>query len=392
MEIYTDGGVPIYNWAENLEAGAMQQAVNLSRLPFAIDHIAIMADGHQGFGMPIGGVLFADNAIVPYAIGVDIGCGVTLIETDIVGPLKEGAITALLEQIARDVPVGNGPQAEHRKPEGELFQTSIDYPDYIETILNAADKQLGTLGGGNHFLELQEEAWEGEKNGRIWFMLHSGSRSVGKKICDRHYKLALEWNTLEGMVLPHRELAYFHADTEAGNSYWNDMTVALEWAEENRRRMAGKVISALGKVFKAKAWQTLDIHHNYASWEEHYGVMGIVHRKGAVNAEAGKTVLIPGSMSTGSFVATGLGSAESFNTCQHGAGRARSRGDTRRMTTLTEMNKSLSDAGVQLVTPNRGDVVDESAIAYKDVFKVMAQSTDLITPTLQLKPLGVVKG
>jgi tRNA-splicing ligase RtcB len=402
VEVFEDGGTPIKSWAAEVEDGARQQAVNLSRLPFVIKHVALMPDAHQGYGMPVGGCLFADKAVVPYAIGVDIGCGVTLIETDMtVTDIAQGwsrsfgedrtaapDIKTFLDQIARDVPVGNGPPGQHRKPEGEEF----DKFDGTESTaaLSAAERaevQLGTLGGGNHFLELQAD-----DEGRVWFMLHSGSRSVGKKICDHWAKVALDLNQKWHSDLPDKELAYLPWDTEEGRGYWRDMTMALAWAEENRRRMAGKVIYAFGRVFGAKAWQVLDVHHNYAAWEQHFGRNGIVHRKGAVRARVGETVLIPGSMSTGSYVAEGLGNRESFETCQHGAGRARSRAATRKMLSLDEMNAGLAAAGVILVTPDRGSVIDEAGPAYKDIESVMAASADLIKPIRRHRPLGVVKG
>lgn len=388
MKVFQDGGKPVKVWATELEDGAKEQAANLSRLPFAIRHVALMPDAHQGYGMPVGGVLFADKAIVPYAIGVDIGCGVALIETEVdVHDLTPEVITSLLAQIARDVPVGNGPQAQHRQPQGEPFVYGDDLSDAARVAIDYAEVQLGTLGGGNHFLELQAD-----DDGRVWFMLHSGSRSVGKKICDYWHKMALALNRQWFSDLPHDELAYLPWGTTESKGYWTDMTIALAWAEENRRRMASKVVYAFGRVLDAKAWQVLDVHHNYAAWENHFGKNGIVHRKGAVRAQAGETVLIPGSMSTGSYIAEGLGNAESFNTCQHGAGRARSRAATRKMLTLDEMNAGLTEAGVVLVTPDREGVIDEAAIAYKDIESVMAASADLVKPIRRHRPLGVVKG
>lgn len=380
--------VPIYNWAADVEAGALEQAVNLANLPFAIDHVALMPDAHQGYGMPVGGVLFADKAVVPYAIGVDIGCGVALIETSAtVDDLTPERIAALLAQIARDVPVGNGPQAQHREPQGEPFLTTETISDVADKAGQVAAVQLGTLGGGNHFLELQRD-----DDGRVWFMLHSGSRSLGKKICDHWHKVALGLDRQWHSALPHDELAYLPWGTPEATGYWSDMTFALAWAEENRRRMVGKVVYAFGRVLKAEAGQVLDVHHNYAAWEAHRGKNGIVHRKGAVRARSGETVLIPGSMGTASYVAEGLGAWESFETCQHGAGRARSRSATRKMTSLDEMNAQLEGAGVTLVTPDRGAVIDESVVAYKDIEAVMAASTDLIRPLRKHYPIGVVKG
>lgn len=384
--VWIAGHKPIKSWATEIEEGAREQAENLSRLPFAMHHVALMPDAHQGYGMPVGGVLFADKAIVPYAIGVDIGCGVSLIETDVtVDQLTPYKIGDLLAQIARDVPVGNGPQAQHRLPQGEPFEPPAGISDEAVFAAVHAEVQLGTLGGGNHFLELQAD-----DEGRVWFMLHSGSRSLGKKICDHWHKVALKMNKLWFSELPHPELAYLPWETPEARGYWADMTWALQWAEENRRRMAGKVAYAFGRCLDAKAWQVLDVHHNYAAWEYHWGRNGIVHRKGAVRAQEGEVVLIPGSMSTGSYVAEGLGNPESFNTCQHGAGRARSRAATRKMLDLDGLNKSLGD--VVLVTPDRAGVIDEAAIAYKDIESVMAASADLVKPLRRHRPLGVVKG
>lgn len=382
------GRVPVKSWATEIEGKAQEQADNLSRLPFALHHVALMPDAHAGYGMPIGGVLFADKAVVPYAVGVDIGCGVVLIETSLSIPdLIPDLVHDILEQIARDVPVGNGPQAQHPSPQGEPFDPGEEVPGYVTQILDAAEVQLGTLGGGNHFLELQRDESE-----RVWFMLHSGSRSVGKKLCDHHHAIASALCRRWHVELPDKELAFLPTETQEGQDYWRDMNVALRWAEENRRRMAGKVIGAIGDVTGAQAWQVLDVHHNYAALENHYGKNGIVHRKGAVRARAGERVLIPGSMGTASYIAEGLGNPESFMTCQHGAGRARSRAETRRSVSLADMEAQMATAGVILVTPDRAKVTDESSFAYKDIESVMAASADLVRPVTRLTPLGVVKG
>lgn len=387
MTVTRTGRVPLKSWAVDAEAGALEQAINLTKLPFAMNHVALMPDAHQGYGMPIGGVLFADKAVVPYAVGVDIGCGVVLIETNWTLHDMEGdPVYELLQAIARDVPVGNGPQAQHRSAQGEPFDPG-EVPAYVTAILESADVQLGTLGGGNHFLELQSDA-----DGRVWFMLHSGSRSVGKKLCDYHHAVASRLCQRWHVDLPDKELAFLPWETEEAQAYWRDMNMALRWAEENRRRMAGKVIAAIGELTGYSAWQVLDIHHNYAAFENHFGHNGIVHRKGAVRARAGEMVLIPGSMGTASYIAEGLGNPDSFMTCQHGAGRARSRAATRRTVTLEQMEAQMADAGVVLVTPDPAKVTDESSFAYKDIEEVMAASADLIKPLRRLTPLGVVKG
>jgi tRNA-splicing ligase RtcB len=381
-------GVPIYNWAEAPEVGALEQIGNLSRLPFAIDHVALMPDAHQGYGMPIGGVLFAEKAVVPNAIGVDIGCGVTLIEANFYAwDLLPADVKAILDQVARDVPVGNGPGGGHKHAEAPWQQDNSDVSPHARAAVEDAWKQLGSLGGGNHFLELQAD-----EDQKVYFMIHSGSRSVGKKVCDYHHEIALRMNRRWHSALPSKDLAYLPLDSDEGQQYLIDMNHALLWAEENRRRMAGKVISALGKVKGISAWQTLDVHHNFAAFENHMGRNGIVHRKGSVRARAGETVLIPGSMSTGSYIAEGLGNPLSFETCQHGAGRARSRAATRKMITVEQMDADLEAANVTLVTPSRQKVTDEVHQAYKDIESVMAASTDLVRPTKRLRPIGVVKG
>jgi len=390
MDIIETPGRKIFSWAgTSVEDKAIQQAAALAQLPFVINHVALMPDAHAGYGMPIGGVLFADKAVVPYAIGVDIGCGVVLIETDMtVEQVTPESLESFLRMIARDVPVGPGPKGTRKRADGEPFpMEAYTLSQVAASAIIDADLQLGTLGGGNHFLELQAD-----DEGRVWFMLHSGSRSVGKKICDHHHKVALDLNKRWFSALPDEELAYLPWGTDEAKAYWNDMNAALAWAEENRRRMAGKVIAAFGMTWAAQAWQVLDVHHNYAAWENHMGRNGIVHRKGAVRAQQGEKVLIPGSMSTGSYAGVGLGNPRSFASCQHGAGRARSRAATRKMTTLAEMDAALVAAGVVLVTPDRESVLDESGLAYKDIEGVMAASADLVQPTMHLRPLGVVKG
>lgn len=386
QNVYQDGGRPVKSWAVDVEQGAIDQALNLSRLPFVIGHVALMPDAHQGYGMPIGGVLFADNAVVPNAIGVDIGCGVSLIETTAtVDDLPSERVAALLAQISRDVPTGNGPHAQHERP-GAPYE-AVGISDVAAQAMMAAAVQLGTLGGGNHFLELQRD-----DEGRVWFMLHSGSRSVGKKVCDHWHKVALGLNRRWFSALPHDELAWLPIGSDEASGYLADMTAALLWAEENRRRMAAQVIRAFESVLGHEAGQVLDVHHNFAAWENHRGRNGIVHRKGSVRARAGEQVLIPGSMGTASYVAEGLGSADSFDTCQHGAGRARSRAATRKMVTVTQMDAELAEAGVQLVTRDRASVVDESVQAYKDIESVMGVSDDLVRIVRRHHPMGVVKG
>jgi len=388
------GGVQIHSWAPQVERSALEQAVNLARLPFAIDHVALMPDAHTGYGMPIGGVLFAEAAVVPYAIGVDIGCGVAFAETDLTATsLGRRGLRDVLEAIERSVPTGAKSQprpVDRRRAEGEI---GLERPASIECAWweHALD-QLGTLGSGNHFLEVQRD-----EAGRICVMLHSGSRSLGKSICDAFHRRALAGNHARRDPLPHRELAYLREGDPAFDAYWAAMSYALRWAEVNRSRMLDVVERAFGAHTRLRRFERLvDVHHNYAAREIHVvdgrHLEGLVHRKGAVRARAGEPVLVPGSMETASYVGEGLGSAGAFDTCQHGAGRAMSRTAARTSRAATAVWTAMEAQGVLLLAGDRAAVAEEAGFAYKDIEEVMAASADLVRPIRRLTPLGVVKG
>jgi tRNA-splicing ligase RtcB len=383
------GRVPIHSWATPLEGSALEQATNLSNLPFAIDHVALMPDAHTGYGMPIGGVLFADKAVVPYAIGVDIGCGVALVETDLTVETLAPELDRTLAQIARDVPVGTSGQPQAVDREAALAEIGRELPESIEAAWFArAVNQLGTLGSGNHFLEVQRD-----EAGQVFVMLHSGSRSLGKTICDEFHKRALAQNLAWHADLPHRELAFLPVGSEDFRGYWAAMEFALRFAEVNRSRMLDAAEAAFARHTAVGRMERLvDIHHNYAAWEHHLGMNGIVHRKGAVRARAGETVLIPGSMGTASYVGEGLGNAAAFDTCQHGAGRAMSRTAARKSKTSKEVYDEMADLGVALHSGDPKTVAEEAAFAYKDIESVMTASASLVRPVKRLTPLGVVKG
>ena len=387
-------GLPVFSWAVNADEGAYEQAYNLARLPFAIHHIGLMPDAHQGYGMPIGGVLFADRAVVPYAIGVDIGCGVLAVRTDITeDQLVYGdTLTKVLNQIEQFIPVGEG-RERHINDKAEAAYTLAEglggLPDSVaEEWMLRATPQLGTLGGGNHFIELQKDP-----EGVIYVMIHSGSRSLGHNICTYYQKLALSLNEQWHSILPHKELAYLPLGTEEFDKYWSAMEFALRFAELNREKMLYRVYDALSMFIDFEGFDLqVDVHHNYAVWENHYNKNGIVHRKGAVRAREGETVLIPGSMGTASYIAQGLGNPKSFQPCQHGAGRAVPRGKTHKLWTTDDVKEQVRQAGVALVSGNWGKAMEEAPLAYKDIEAVMTASSDLIRPITRLLPVGVVKG
>jgi len=384
------GKVPIKSWVPDLEGIVLEQATNLSNLPFAIRHVALMPDAHAGYGMPIGGVLFAARAVVPYAIGVDIGCGVALVETDLtVEDLPQADLEALLAAIDRGVPTGfHGLKTPVDREVAQEAMGIVKPASVKDVWFEKALSQLGTLGGGNHFLELQRDA-----AGAIYVMLHSGSRSLGKAICDEYHKRALALNKAWHSKLPDDELAFLPVGSDDHADYWSAMEFALRFAEVNRSRMLDVVERAFGSLTKIGRFdRVIDVHHNYAAWENHLGVNGIVHRKGAVRARNGEMVLIPGSMGTASYVGEGLGNAEAFETCQHGAGRALSRGAARKAKSSADVYAEMATLGVVLRSSEPRGVAEEAAFAYKDIESVMAASASLVRPTKRLTPLGVVKG
>ena len=393
MDIIDGARLPIYSWASDIEAEALRQARNLGNLDVAVDHAALMPDAHSGFGMPIGGVLFTDGAVVPYAIGVDIGCGVQIARTDLVWEdgFTPEKLRAVLRQIQRDVPTGF---AVHKQPpltrDRMLERMGLEVPGAVQRgWLDRAMVSLGTLGGGNHFLEVQRD-----DEGVVHFMLHSGSRNLGKQICDTFAKRALAVCRREGRSLPDPELAYLRFDTDDdAHAYWDAMTFALRWAELNRRQMMDRVEAAFRKHASVHRFDRLvDIHHNYAATEEHAGVRGVVHRKGAVRAGAGDMVLIPGSMGTASYIGEGLGNPDAFETCQHGAGRVLGRNAAKRLKRSDEVFAEMADWGIEFISNEPKTAAEEAAFAYKDIESVMSQSADLVRPVTRLRPLGVVKG
>jgi tRNA-splicing ligase RtcB len=331
---------------------------------------------------------------VPYAIGVDIGCGVAFAETDLtVASLGRRGLGEVLEAIERGVPTGTKSQrrpVDRRRAEEEI---GLERPASIERAWwERAVDQLGTLGSGNHFLEVQRDA-----DGRVCVMLHSGSRSLGKAICDAFQRRALAGNLARHDPLPHRELAYLREGTPDFDGYWTAMTYALRWAEVNRLRMLDVVERAFDAHTRIRRFERLvDVQHNYAARERHAvsGLRreGLVHRKGAVRARAGETVLVPGSMETASYVGVGLGNEAAFETCQHGAGRAMSRTAARKARSSGAVYAAMEAEGVLLLAGDRGAVAEEAGFAYKDIETVMAASADLVRPVRRLTPLGVVKG
>lgn len=400
--------VPVKIWLEHeedLEESCWKQAGNLARLPFLHKWAALMPDTHAGMGMPIGGVIATEGVIIPNAVGVDIGCGMAYTETNIkLEEIKDivtgngSLIQAIIGDIMRNVPVGF---AHHKAvmpcytldkalEEMDLYQEDGE----LLGQLDAGYFQIGTLGGGNHFIELQVS-----DDGYLSVMLHSGSRHFGKSVCDYFHTIARALNQRWYSGVPDEyRLAFLPVDSKEGKQYLNWMNLSMDFARENREKMMLNVKSVLekwiGKYTDLNLEFSNDIncHHNYAALENHYDKNVWVHRKGAVRARNGEVAVIPGAMGSYSYVVMGKGNPESFCSCSHGAGRRYSRKGAMGAFTCEQVITDLQKQGVILGKKNKSDVAEESRFAYKDIDTVMNSQMDLVVPVKRLKTVGVVKG
>ncbi|MBF7097760.1 RtcB family protein [Alkalibacter mobilis] len=403
---------PIKVWLEDvkqIEAVCLKQAKNLSNLPFIHKWVALMPDTHSGYGMPIGGVIGTEKVIIPNAVGVDIGCGINYIQTDI--PIKpllsidtpNGKLAqAIVGDILRNLPTG----FEHHKKRQEckviddfladMKKSEIGSdPEELLKELESAYYQVGTLGGGNHFIELQTD-----DSGYLGLMVHSGSRNLGKKICDHFNNKAIELNKSDDLSIPAEwDLAYLTTESEIGKQYIRWMNLALDFAKENRSRMMDLVVEKVkiltekyAGINKVELSNKINCHHNYASFEEHYGKMVWVHRKGAIRAGKGELGIIPGAMGSYSYLVVGKGNPESFLSCSHGAGRRMSRSEAKAKYSVQDTVFDLKSLGVFLGKQKRSDIGEESRFAYKDIQSVIENELDLIDPIHRLKTIAVIKG
>jgi len=393
MQVISTEKVPIKMWLHEIEDGALQQAKNLANLPFTFKHVAIMPDSHQGYGMPIGGVLATVGVVIPNAVGVDIGCGMCAVKTSLTDltelQLKQimGGSADFKGGIRGRVPVGRNHNKKDQEWSGFLFAPDIPI---IQQELKSARKQLGTLGGGNHFIEIQKG-----DDGFIWVMVHSGSRNFGYKIAKEYNKLAQKLCTRWYSNVPSFKgedgLAFLPIDTYEAKEYMEAMNYALDFAYINRRIMLREIKKAFNDVVECEFEPEINMHHNYARWENHFGKNVILHRKGATSARLGEVGIIPGSQGTSSYIVEGLGNPESFNSCSHGAGRKMSRTAAKNNLDLNAQIKLMDDMGVIHGIRHEGNL-DEAPGAYKDIDTVMDNQSDLVKIKVKLKPLAVIKG
>lgn len=384
------GRLPIKLWLNEVEDGAMKQAVNLANLPFAFKHIVIMPDCHQGYGMPIGGVLATKGVVIPNAVGVDIGCGMSAVQTSL-NDINISRLPTIMHGIRDLVPLGfkhhKKARDPERMPEGKSMK--IDDLPVVSREYNSALYQLGTLGGGNHFIEIQKGS-----DGFIWLMVHSGSRNIGKQVADHYNKLAMKLNDKWGESEYRKwQLAYLPENSDEGIIYWNEMQFCIDFAFANRQLMIDNIISVFRNEFgeKIKFAPLINIAHNYASRENHFGEQVIVHRKGATQAKKGQTGIIPGSQGTNSYIVRGKGNMDSFESCSHGAGRVMGRKQAQRSLDLSKEIKDLDKKKILHSIRSKKDL-DEAPSAYKDIKEVMRNQSDLVEIIVELKPMAVIKG
>lgn len=393
------GSVDVRVWTpiSGVEPQALKQLENIAALPWAFHHVAVMPDCHWGVGATVGSVIAMKNALSPAAVGVDLGCGMGAVRTSLRASDLPDSLAEIRSAIEKAIPVGFNHHAEPVEVGGQL-QADVDAlhgeyasltPEYVRgldkkggSIESKAFRQLGTLGGGNHFIELCLDTVD-----NVWLMLHSGSRNIGKLLAEVH--IAKAKTLAHNAELPDKDLAVFLASTSEMEAYRRDLFWAQRYAMLNRKVMMQLYRAALAPLLppfsvEDEVW----CHHNYVAEETHFGEEVLVTRKGAIRAGVGEMGIIPGSMGTRSFIVEGLGNAGSFSSASHGAGRKMSRGAAKRMFTTADLEAQT--AGVEC--RKDADVIDEIPGAYKDIGDVMANQADLVRVKAELRQVLCVKG
>jgi tRNA-splicing ligase RtcB (3'-phosphate/5'-hydroxy nucleic acid ligase) len=391
----TAGPVPVKVFTDDVEASARRQLENVSRLPIVFHHVAAMPDVHAGIGATVGSVIPTRGAIIPAAVGVDIGCGMSAVRLSLrAGQLPDG-LSSIRSAIERAVPVGfdehDDADALHdaatplERRLGRIFER---HPGIVRKQRDGRARwvrQLGSLGGGNHFIELCLD-----ESDHVWVMLHSGSRGIGNAIGTYFIAAAREEMARLDVRLPDRDLAYVREGSKLFDDYVEAVGWAQDYARSNRHEMMRLVLDAMSPrlpAFEATA-EAINCHHNYVEQERHFGERVWVTRKGAIRARAGELGIIPGSMGARSYIVRGLGNPESFCSCAHGAGRRMSRAEAKRRYTRADLEAQTQ--GVECRKDS--GVIDEIPGAYKDIDKVMADQTDLVEVVHTLKQVLCVKG
>lgn len=387
LNVSGDGG-DILSWVTHeMSTDEHKMLRNVSRLPCLYKHVALMPDAHLGIGSMVGSVIATKDAVIPATVGVDIGCGMMAVKTPFRSGILDRKMAEFRHEIERAIPVGFNAyrDAVDESNEWEGWAEFGELHPKVQDRRSKAMKQLGTLGGGNHFIEV---CLDTEDN--VWLMLHSGSRNIGNEVATRHIATAKTLHDLN--TLPDPALAYFVQGTEEFRAYWHDLDWSQRYAMKNREIMMKRLLRSFNRMFNdQREWTpeiTVNCHHNYVGIEEHFGEEVYVTRKGAINAEAGRYGIIPGSMGAKSFIIRGLGNPQSFNSCSHGAGRKMSRTKAKAKYTIDDLK--VQTAGVEC-RKDKG-VVDEIPGAYKDIEEVMRAQEDLVEIVAELKQVICVKG
>lgn len=390
--IVLNGRIPIKAWVDGvqLEEEAKKQLYNMAALPFVSPHIAVMPDVHWGMGATVGSVIPTDGAIIPAAVGVDIGCGMMAKKLPIdINAFKD--LSKLRHSIERSIPLGMN---SHKEPVlvkvlAEGLKTTR--PIYLQDHPNVFEKslcQIGTLGGGNHFIELCHD-----ENNQAWVVLHSGSRNAGKTLATYYIEKAKGICKQYFISLPDPDLAYLAEATEDFNNYITALLWAQNYAKINRRMMMQLILKDINyhlgyEKYDYHLWQSIDCHHNFTRRENHFGKNLWITRKGAVGAHEGQLGIIPGSMGAKSYIVKGKGNLNSFCSCSHGAGRAMSRNQAKKIYSIEDHIKATE--GVECLKDE--SVLDETPMAYKDIDAVMSAQSDLVEVVHTLKQVLCVKG
>jgi tRNA-splicing ligase RtcB len=386
--------IPLKIWTKTVEQGTMEQATNLAKLPFAFKHIALMPDCHQGYGMPIGGVLATKDVIIPNAVGVDIGCGMIATKLNISDfgddqYTREAELRNIMMECRELIPMGAGKHGSNQfkynddqMPDLSLLDTPVVSDCYAH-----ARRQLGTLGGGNHFIEFQKGS-----DGHVWIMIHSGSRNLGHKVATFYNNKAKEeaekWYT---SVPEEHQLAFLPIDTRWGWRYQKEMEYCVEFARLNRMKLLDNILYVIHHEYDSTITHdpVINVCHNFARRECHYGSIVWVHRKGATPAYENQWCIIPGSQGTKSYICLGRGNIESFKSCSHGAGRTMSRRKAQDTLDLATEQAKMEGIIHSVRTKNQ---LDEAPGSYKDIRVVMSNQEDLVDVAVTLTPLAVMKG
>ncbi|WP_371781675.1 RtcB family protein [Streptosporangium subroseum] len=362
----------LLSWASDIEPGTIEQAARAARLPFVPTAVALMPDAHVGMGATVGSVIPTQGAIIPSAVGVDIGCGMVATETDLTAADLPDTLAALMPLVAQRIPAGVGKGHDDPRVDDYLGAVGAPHTSLTGKQESTALAQFGTLGSGNHFVEVCLD-----ERDQVWTVLHSGSRGIGNQLAQRHIAEAKKIMKQYFITLEDPDLAYLVQDTPQFTAYIEDMLWAQRYAMASRARMAEVLVASLFEVVGyGSALQTINAHHNFTQQERHHGRDMWITRKGAIKAASGDKGIIPGSMGTRSYIVSGRGNPASYNSCSHGAGRRMSR--TRARAELTAVSLTEAMSGKTWNNDRAGSLVDEHPLAYKSIDQVMADQKDLV--------------